>query len=190
VNAIRPTVTRSYRPDALNRSAMVATYLSASIRRVMASAEQIVLEAVSPGTARARRVLWSYIDEVASRYYGRQATDREIDRSIREGPSDALTPPHGLFLLAQQESADLGCVGLRFRPGRIGEVTRLFVLPAARGCGLGSRLMNEIETLALEHGVAALRLDTRDDLVEARRLYARLGYREVDPFKDGPYPDH
>jgi hypothetical protein len=33
--------------------------------------------------------------------------------------------------------------------------------------------------------VSALRLNVRRDLVEARRLYARHGYREVRPFSDG-----
>ncbi len=130
------------------------------------------------------------MDDVVSRYYGRQATAEEIDTGIREAPSDDLIPPHGLFLVAQQHRTDLGCVGLRFLPDRIGEVTRLFVTPAARGSGLGSRLMTDLETLAAEHGLVTLRLDTREDLVEARHLYARLDYLEMDPFNDGPYADH
>jgi hypothetical protein len=36
----------------------------------------------------------------------------------------------------------------------------------------------------------ALRLDTRHDLAEARRMYARHGYREVAPFNESPYADH
>jgi hypothetical protein len=35
-----------------------------------------------------------------------------------------------------------------------------------------------------------MRLDTRGDLTEARALYARLGYDEVEPFNDGPYAEH
>lgn len=130
------------------------------------------------------------MDDVVSRYYGRQATDDEVDAALREAPSDDLTPPQGLFLVAQENGTVLGCAGLRFRPDRIGEVTRLFVVPAARGRGLASRLMSELETRARDHGLATLRLDTREDLVEARRLYARRGYREVAPFNDGPYADH
>jgi 4-hydroxy-4-methyl-2-oxoglutarate aldolase len=38
--------------------------------------------------------------------------------------------------------------------------------------------------------LVTLRLDTRADLTEARRLYTRHGYREVAPFNDGPYADH
>ena len=63
-------------------------------------------------------------------------------------------------------------------------------MPAARRRGLGSRLLDHLEAHARDHGVATLRLDTRDDLVEARRLYARHGYAEVRPFSQGPYADH
>lgn len=41
-----------------------------------------------------------------------------------------------------------------------------------------------------EHNVSLLRLDTRADLVEARGLYAALGYREVSAFNSGPYAEH
>jgi hypothetical protein len=33
-------------------------------------------------------------------------------------------------------------------------------------------------------------LDTRSDLVEARALYARLGYAETEPHNDAPYAEH
>jgi ribosomal protein S18 acetylase RimI-like enzyme len=45
--------------------------------------------------------------------------------------------------------------------------------------------MGELEHVAREHGPSALRLDTRHDLVEARRLYAALGYEEVPAFNHG-----
>jgi ribosomal protein S18 acetylase RimI-like enzyme len=63
-------------------------------------------------------------------------------------------------------------------------------MPAARRRGLGSRLLDHLEARARDHRVATLRLDTRRDLVEARRLYASHGYREVRPFGHGPYSDH
>lgn len=129
------------------------------------------------------------MDEVVSRYYGRQATDDEIEAALREAPSDDLTPPRGLFLVVEENGTVLGCAGLRLGPNRIGEVTRLFVVPAARRRGLARGLMNQLETLARQRGLATLRLDTREDLVEARRLYARRGYREVAPFNDSPYAD-
>jgi ribosomal protein S18 acetylase RimI-like enzyme len=50
--------------------------------------------------------------------------------------------------------------------------------------------MGELECLAREHDLSTLRLDTRRDLTEAHRLYARLGYQEVPAFNDCSYADH
>jgi len=35
-----------------------------------------------------------------------------------------------------------------------------------------------------------MRLELRSDLIEARAMYARLGYREVPRFKHHPYVGH
>lgn len=56
--------------------------------------------------------------------------------------------------------------------------------------GLGAQLMREPERLARARRLSTLGLDTCADLVEARRLYARLGYHEVLPFNNGHYADH
>ena len=144
-----------------------------------------------PTSAAARRVLRAYFAELASRYYGRPATGEEVAAAMRAEPSDDLTPPGGLLLVASEHNSVLGCAGLRLLPGQIGEVTRVFVMPAAaRRRGLGSRLLDHLEARARDHQVATLRLDTRRDLVEARRLYASHGYTEVRPFGHGPYSDH
>jgi len=175
---------------------------------------------MSPAAEQARWVLRAYFEDVAARFYGRPATEDEVAAAMREDPSDDLVLPHGLILVAHDEGAVLGCAGLRLPPGnqqpgvpvpdtrtpgvpvpgvpvpgiqlpgRVAEVTRVFVVPAARRRGLGSRLLDGLEGHARRLGVATLRLDTRRDLTEARRLYARHGYREVPAFSQGPYADH
>lgn len=150
----------------------------------------LAITAMPPDAGPARRALRAYFEDVAGRYYGRPPTEDEIAAAMREEPSDDLAPPHGLLLVAQENDDVLGCAGLRLLPGRVAEVTRVFVVPAARRGGLGSRLISCLEEHARRYGVSTLRLDTRRDLVEARRLYARLGYREVPPFSDGPYADY
>lgn len=151
---------------------------------------RISVDVVAPTSEVARAALWAYTEDVASRYYGRSATDEEIAAALREDPSDDMVLPHGLFLVARQGAAVVGCAGLRLLPGSLGEVKRVFVLPAARGHGLGRRLMREVENLARRHHIRTLRLDTRADLVEARALYAALGYQEVPAFNHGPYAEH
>lgn len=62
--------------------------------------------------------------------------------------------------------------------------------PAARGHRLGSRLLFAVEDEARARGLHVLRLDTRSDLIEARRLHTRHGYEEVEPFNADPYAQH
>jgi ribosomal protein S18 acetylase RimI-like enzyme len=151
---------------------------------------ELAIAVRSPAAEETRQILRAYFSDVASRYFGRPATEDEVAAAMCEDPSDDLTPPSGLLLVAQEKGSVLGCAGLRLRPGHVAEVTRVFVVPAARRRGLGSRLLACLEDHARQHRVSRLRLDTRHDLIEARRLYARHGYREVAPFNSGPYADH
>ncbi|MCW3048175.1 MAG: hypothetical protein JWO74_2459 [Solirubrobacterales bacterium] len=153
------------------------------------SLKPVRAEPTHPSSAQARRILRCYFDDVVGRYHGRQATDEEIDSAIRDDPSDDLTPPSGLLLVARERGEVLGCAGLRRLPGGIGEVTRLFVVRSAREAGLGVQLMDELEIHARDLGVRERRLDTRRDLVEAQRLYASIGYEQTAPFNDEPYAD-
>jgi ribosomal protein S18 acetylase RimI-like enzyme len=156
---------------------------------VSRSLEGVAVEPTHPDSGPARRILRGYFDEVVGRYHGRPATEEEIDSAIRDDPSDDLAPPAGVLLVARERRAVLGCAGLRLLPGGVGEVTRVFVVPSARGTGLGERLMRELEVHARVLGARELRLDTRRDLVEAQGLYARIGYEQTAPFNDGPYAD-
>ena len=145
---------------------------------------------VSPAADEARQILQAYFDDVATRYYARQASQEEISAAMRDDPSDDLELPHGLLVVARGDGNILGCAGLRLLRGQIAEVTRVFVVPAARRRGLGSRLLDCLEDHARQHRISTLRLDTRSDLLEARRLYARHGYREAPQFNSGPYADY
>jgi len=144
-----------------------------------------------PASGKAERALRGFFGEMIRRHWGRPAAEDEISALMLQDPSDDLTPPDGLLLLAEQDGDVLGCAGLRLLPDHLAQVTRVFVFPAARGRGLGARLMACVEDHARQHGVRTLRLDTSRLLTEARRLYAREGYQEVAPFsQQGPYTHH
>ncbi|WP_329100369.1 GNAT family N-acetyltransferase [Micromonospora sp. NBC_01699] len=144
----------------------------------------------SPEADDARRILRAYYHDIVGRYHGREATTAEVDSVLVEEPSDDLTPPGGLFWVVTDGAVAVGCAGLRLLSAGVGEVTRVFVAAAARRRGIGSLLLTEVETAARDRGLSRLRLDTRHDLVEARRLYNRHGYAEVEPFNDSPYAAH
>ncbi|GAA3765156.1 GNAT family N-acetyltransferase [Plantactinospora mayteni] len=138
----------------------------------------------------ASALLRDYYTEIVSRYHRRPADDTEIDQVLADEPSDDLTPPTGLFLVGWYAGGPAGCVGVRLGALPYAEVTRVFVRPGARRRGGGARLLAAVEEAAAAHGATTMRLDTRHDLVEARALYARHGYREVPAYSTDPYADH
>ena len=65
-------------------------------------------------------------------------------------------------------------------PERVMVLHTLVIDPARAGRGLATRFVKFYEDLARERGCDVLRLDTNARNAAARRLYARLGYREAD----------
>ena len=147
------------------------------------------LEVADPFSDRARALLTTYVLDVASRYYGRALTREERALALADMPGSDLAEPRGVLLIASMESEDVGCVGMRFLDCAIGELTSLFVVEDLREQGIGALLLIELEAIATDRGLSALRLDTRHDLMEARRLYARHGFFEVPAFNDEPYAE-
>ena len=152
--------------------------------------DAVIIQVTAPGSDAGRAALRAYLDDVASRFYGRPAGADEVDAALREDPSDDLAPPSGVFWVAREHGTVIGCAGLRLLGDGIGEVKRVFVAPAARRRGLGRRLMGEVEQCARDQRRTVLRLDTRADLVEARTLYSNLGYTEVPAFNASAYAEH
>ncbi|MFO1413635.1 MAG: GNAT family N-acetyltransferase [Burkholderiales bacterium] len=102
-------------------------------------------------------------------------------------------PPAGRLLLAGPPGGAVGCIALRplvkdgVPPGTA-EVKRLYVRPAARGGGLGARLVERLVTEARAIGYRALMLDTLDTMREAQSLYRRFGFAECSPYYHNPHP--
>lgn len=65
-------------------------------------------------------------------------------------------------------------------PEQVMVLHTLVVEPACAGKGYGTTFVHFYEQYALEHGCPYLRMDTNEKNQAARRLYARLGYREAD----------
>jgi putative acetyltransferase len=63
-----------------------------------------------------------------------------------------------------------------------GEIKRMYVDPAARGMGIGRRILGALERHALADGLACLRLETGVRQPEAIALYRSCGYSEIGPF--------
>lgn len=125
-----------------------------------------------------------------------------FDRELATLPG-AYAPPRGRLLLAGAQPAAFGCIALRpletqsaccagaqgpDQVDGVGEVKRLFVQAAHRGEGWGRRLAEALIADARAVGYRELKLDTLDWMGEARKLYAKLGFRECAAYYDNPLP--
>lgn len=91
--------------------------------------------------------------------------------------------PEGALLLARDAGGRaIGCAGLRPLGNGICEMKRLFLLPEARGLGLGRALAQAIVATARERGYRTIRLDTLPSMASAIALYEELGFHRIEPY--------
>jgi ribosomal protein S18 acetylase RimI-like enzyme len=97
------------------------------------------------------------------------------------------TAPEGCLMLARRDGAAAGIVALKpFAPG-IAEIKRLYVVPAARGSGLGRVLAERAIAAARAKAYERVRLDThRPSMAAAMALYGALGFAEIPPYAPNP----
>jgi ribosomal protein S18 acetylase RimI-like enzyme len=89
------------------------------------------------------------------------------------------------MLLASLDGTPVAIGGVRDLDTDVAEIKSMYVAPAARGRGLGRRLLERLETIAVADGCRAVRLDTAAHLTAAIALYRGRGYREIPADNDG-----
>jgi putative acetyltransferase len=106
-----------------------------------------------------------------------------------------LLDPEVSFFVARQGETIVGTGAVRRMPAEsdtggelYGEIKRMYVDPAVRGQRIGERLLQTLEGLLRESGVALALLETGRDQREAVRLYERCGYIRRGAF--GGYSDN
>ncbi|BBK37160.1 acetyltransferase GCN5 [Allostella sp. ATCC 35155] len=130
-----------------------------------------------------------YLSEVAELLRGSDDYSRALyppDSSYLIDP-DQLARPDVHFFVARIDGAAVGCGAVVVRPGGFAELKRIFVADAARGRGVGQRLIDALEAAARAEGTHTVQLETGPLSHPALALYRRNGYRERGPFAD--YPD-
>jgi ribosomal protein S18 acetylase RimI-like enzyme len=107
----------------------------------------------------------------------------------KEAPPADLVPPNGELLLVPLDGEPVAIGGVRILGTPVAEVKSMSVAPAARGRGVGRRLLERLEAIAADHGCRAVRLGTTSHMTTAIALYRALGYREIPAYNDGPNAD-
>ena len=92
-------------------------------------------------------------------------------------------PPDGCLLLARRGAECLGTVGLKPLGPGLAEIKRLYVVPEARGGGLGRVLLTRIVDEARKKRYRRVRLDSdRRSMAPAIALYRTLGFVEIPAY--------
>ena len=138
-----------------------------------------------PTTDDARWCLGQYFAELDARFEAGFDPALSITADAHE-----LTPPAGALLIARLRGEPVGCGALKFHGDAPAELKRMWIAPAARGLGVGRRLLQELEQYARASGATVVRLETNRTLREAIALYRRSGYVEVEAFNSEPYAHH
>jgi putative acetyltransferase len=98
----------------------------------------------------------------------------------------AYERPEVTLFVAREGGVALGCAAYQLHPDGSAELKSMFVLPEARGRGIGRAILAAIED-ALRGQVTTLRLETGVKQDVAIVLYESAGFRRRGPF--GSYRD-
>jgi GNAT superfamily N-acetyltransferase len=116
--------------------------------------------------------------EIAARY-GRPDSE--------PGPAPTAADIAHFVVAVDPDGTPLGCGGLRALDARIGEIKRMYAVPARRGTGVAAAVLRALEDHARARGWAWLRLETGNAQPDAVAFYAKHGYRPIPRF--GHYAD-
>lgn len=93
---------------------------------------------------------------------------------------DRRDPEREAAWIAEVDGARAGCIFCTRKDEDVAQLRILLVEPRARGMGVGSQLVDVCIGFARRAGYKEVMLWTNDDLIAARRIYERAGFRLVE----------
>jgi ribosomal protein S18 acetylase RimI-like enzyme len=120
-----------------------------------------------------------------------QAYYAELGTRFENGfdPGRSLPADGAEIVVATLHGDAVGC-GAVLVDGPVAQIKRMWVSPAARGLGVGRRLLANLEKRAVAAGARTAHLETNRSLTEAIAMYRSAGYQEVPAFNDERYAHH
>ncbi len=130
----------------------------------------------------ANKIIFSVLNE-----YGIGGFTHHSDNSLDEIEKSFAG---GFFGLIKNESEEIvGTFGLYQLSETNCEIRKMYLLPKARGKGLGKWMVKFLIEKAKELGYQKIELDTASVLLEAIQLYKKMGFIEIQASNDSPRCD-
>jgi putative acetyltransferase len=135
----------------------------------------ITIAKEDPRTPDASRLLSAFVDEVKKRYDTPPADVGIFNPEL-------VSAPGSVFLVARRDGIAVGCGAIVPMDEYCVEVERMFVAREARGLGVATMILHELERSAREFDYDAMRLETGDKQPESIALYGKAGFYRIPNF--------
>ena len=136
----------------------------AEVERLL-TASTVEVRECDPRHRDARFCLQTYFDELAARFQG------GYDPAVSPVDDAEMSPPAGLLLVASLHGEPVGCGALIFHPDAVGMVKRMWVAPSDPRAWAGPSPAVRARGPGPHAGLRLMRLETRDELSQAIRMY-------------------
>jgi DNA-binding MarR family transcriptional regulator/N-acetylglutamate synthase-like GNAT family acetyltransferase len=154
----------------------IATLLDAGAQQKSQAAHRTVLRDPAPGDFG-----WIVARQAAfyAEAYGWVAPFEGVCAQIVADFVNEFDPQRERCWIAESDGERVGSVMLAKDTAKIARIRLLYVDPAARGCGLGARLVDECIGFARHAGYKKITLWTHSVLSAARHIYQKAGFKLV-----------
>ncbi len=139
-----------------------------------------VIRPIAPGDASA---LACVIRDTLTEFGAAKPGTAYYDTSTDHLPDLFAATPHSAYFVAELNGEVLGGGGIfptTGLPADTVELVKLYLLPAARGRGVGKALIQRCLDAARAAGYARVYLETTRELTQAIPLYEKLGFGYLD----------
>lgn len=127
---------------------------------------------------------WKRLNEA---WIGRHFVIEPADAEVLGDPLGKVIGPGGCIFMAEADDGEpVGCVGLKAMADGGFEVIKMTVAEAARGTGLGRKLLQACVDRARARRAPRLYLETNAGLAPALGLYRAMGFTDL-PAQCTPY---
>jgi putative acetyltransferase len=121
----------------------------------------------------------SVVDAVL-REYGMALDTSDTDSDLIDLQASYVARGGVFRVLVNDDGAVVGCGGLYPIDRAQIELRKMYLLPAARGRGLGLALLSALVDVARQRGFTRIVLETKSVLTKAIAMYREFGFREID----------